>query len=125
MKNLFLLLFFVSLFFNVKSQIVIVHVYGGYEAFANGVSLRTYYADGTYENNDFPNVTPEEAMAAVVNHLNGITNQGYKLIKIQDVNDVSTEFDVIQTTVAESSVSSSVSQKRFPLESTVYYFAVP
>ena len=122
MKKTLILSSFLFLFFTAESQMIIVDV--GPRAINSDQTMNlteviTYYPDGTHSNLDFTNVPTfpiELTTAFITAHLNSIIGQGYKLIKIQDYNQVNS---------ASGNINYHVVEDRFPLERTVYYFAVP
>jgi hypothetical protein len=126
MKKTLILSSFLFLFFTAESQMIIVDV-GPYvmdydqanQDYVNLTEVITYYPDGTHSNLDFTNAPtyPIESITAFITaHLNSIISQGYKLIKIQDYNQVNS---------ATGNINYHVLEDDFPLERTVYYFAVP
>ena len=123
MKKTLILSSFLFLFFTAESQMIIVDVgpfaydFTGGEN-VNSTKVITYSPDGTHSSLDMTNVPVShiESTAFVTAHLNSIISQGYRLIKIQDYNQVNS---------ATGNINYHVVEDDFPLERTVYYFAVP
>tara|TARA_R110001632_G_scaffold223442_3_gene355197 strand:+ start:1341 stop:1703 length:363 start_codon:yes stop_codon:yes gene_type:complete len=120
MKKILILSSFLFLLFTAKSQMIIVDVGPWTSEFTGGENVNstkviTYSPDGTHSSLDMTNVpnSPIESIAFVTAHLNSIISQGYKLIKIQDYQSVN------------NNSGDGIIADDFPLERTVYYFAVP